>query len=100
MYDNNRRNWFKKVGLGVVGLSLGQLETFANSNPIPDFSTRNLNDTKILLRSNENPYGPSPLARIAMSESIDKSNRYDWSIASELISEIANKTMFLIKTFF
>jgi len=91
MNDNNRRNWLKKVGLGVVGLSLGQLETFANPSSISDFSIQNLNDSPILLRSNENPYGPSPLARIAMSESIDFSNRYGWERTSELISEIAKK---------
>jgi len=86
---NNRRNWLKKVGLGVVGLGLGQFETLAN--PTSDYFNSNPNDTRILLRSNENPYGPSPLARIAMAESINISNRYGWEKTSELISEIAKK---------
>ncbi|WKD86883.1 Putative phenylalanine aminotransferase [Polaribacter huanghezhanensis] len=86
---SNRRNWLKQVGLGVVGLGLGQIETFAN--PIPNYFVSNPNDTRILLRSNENPYGPSPLARTAMTESINISNRYGWTQTSELITLIAKK---------
>lgn len=86
---SNRRNWLKKVSLGVVGLGLSQLETFAS--PIPDYFDIETGDLPILLRSNENPYGPSPLARVAMTENINSSNRYGWKLTSELTSEIAKK---------
>lgn len=83
--ENNRRNWLKKVGLGFAGLSLGQLDTFANTNTIIDDINLESNYSRILLRSNENPYGPSPLARIAMKESVNISNRYGWALKTTMI---------------
>ena len=87
---SNRRNWLKQIGLGAVGLGLCQFETFANTPPetyiVPD-----LDQSPILLRSNENPYGPSPLARAAMQKSINNSNRYGWNLSDELIALIATK---------
>ena len=61
--ENNRRDWLKKVGLGFAGLSLSQLNIFANTTTLIDTINLESNDFRILLRSNENPYGPSPLAR-------------------------------------
>ncbi|MBJ2127163.1 histidinol-phosphate transaminase [Flavobacterium sp. IB48] len=87
---SNRRNWLKQIGLGAVGLGLCQFETFANTPPetyiLPD-----VDQSPILLRSNENPYGPSPLARAAMQKSINNSNRYGWNLSDELIALIATK---------
>jgi histidinol-phosphate aminotransferase len=87
---NNRRNWLKKVSLGAVGLSIIPFETFANS-PAEDYISSILDKSPILLRSNENPYGPSPLARIAMTKSVNSSNRYGWNLYPELIAAIAKK---------
>ncbi|UPZ15953.1 histidinol-phosphate transaminase [Flavobacterium humidisoli] len=87
---NNRRNWLKKVSLGAVGLSLCHFETFANT-PSENYIFPDAEKSPILLRSNENPYGPSPLARTAMQKSISNSNRYGWDISDELISLIAKK---------
>ena len=57
-------------------------------NIINDFE----NDTNlIILRSNENPYGPSPLARKAFAENVNISNRYNWDIEAQIISAIALK---------
>jgi histidinol-phosphate aminotransferase len=86
---NNRRNWLKQIGLGTIALGFSQFETFAN--PSADYVLPNFNKSPILLRSNENPYGPSPLARAAMAKSINSSNRYGWDLSSELISAIAQK---------
>ncbi|WP_394773317.1 histidinol-phosphate transaminase [Flavobacterium sp.] len=87
---NNRRNWLKQIGLGTISLGFIPFETFANplaeDYVLPDFDT-----SPILLRSNENPYGPSPLARIAMTKSVNNSNRYGWDLESELISALAKK---------
>lgn len=80
----------KKVSIGAVGFGLGQIETLAK--PIQqDYSNPNEADLPITLRSNENPYGPSPLAQTEMAKNINKSNRYGWKITSELINEIAKK---------
>jgi len=43
----------------------------------------------IRLGSNENPHGPSPLARKAMMEAVNTSNRYPWNTTSALIDKIA-----------
>jgi histidinol-phosphate aminotransferase len=87
---NNRRNWLKQVGLGTIGLGLTSFETFANPSP-ENYISLDLDQSPILLRSNENPYGPSPLARAAMQKSINSSNRYGWNLSGELISLIAKK---------
>jgi len=86
---NNRRNWLKQIGLGTIGLGFFQLEAFAN--PTEEYILPDLDNSPILLRSNENPYGPSPLARTAMAKSINTSNRYGWTLWPELIKLIAIK---------
>nr|WP_294785420.1 aminotransferase class I/II-fold pyridoxal phosphate-dependent enzyme [uncultured Flavobacterium sp.] len=87
---NNRRDWLKKVSLGAVGLGFCQFEVFAKT-PSENFIISDVEKSPILLRSNENPYGPSPLARTAMQKSINNSNRYGWDLSGELISLIAKK---------
>lgn len=67
---NNRRLWLKQAGLGIVGLSIGQLKTFAS--PTPALFNPDPTNIPIQLGLNENPYGPSHLARIAMIENINK----------------------------
>jgi len=89
--ENSRRNWMKKIGLGVASLSVAQLNTFANTNAMLDNLTVVSDNSQILLRSNENPYAPSPLARIAMRKSVEISNRYGWALTPELIELIAKK---------
>ncbi len=86
---NNRRNWLKQIGLGTIGLGFCQLEAFAS--PAEEYILPDLDNSPILLRSNENPYGPSPLARAAMAKSINTSNRYGWTLWPELITLIAKK---------
>jgi len=87
---NNRRNWLKQISLGTIGLGIIPFETFANPS-VEECFLPNLDKSPILLRSNENPYGPSPLARTAMAKSVNSSNRYSWNLASELITAIAKK---------
>lgn len=83
---NTRRDWLRQTGLAVAGLGLLPLEGLA----IPTISNaREISDEVIRLRANENPYGPSLLARKAMSEAVSKSNRYGWQLASELITVVA-----------
>ncbi len=42
----------------------------------------------IKLSSNENPYGPSPMARKAMTEAVNGSNRYPWETTTQLRQRI------------
>ncbi|WP_291133024.1 pyridoxal phosphate-dependent aminotransferase [Flavobacterium sp. UBA7682] len=85
----NRRNWLKQTSLGIVGLGIIPFESFAV--PTKEDLIEEKNVSLIRLRSNENPYGPSVLARNAMSDSINVSNRYDWELTDELIGKIAQK---------
>ena len=90
--ETNRRLWLKKIGIGVAGIGLANFTSFASplekENLINNFE--NDNDL-IFLRSNENPYGPSPLARKAFLDNVNISNRYNWDVATELISDLAKK---------
>lgn len=44
----------------------------------------------IKLSSNENPHGPSPLARKAMIDAVSSSNRYPWEVTTQLRQRIAS----------
>jgi histidinol-phosphate aminotransferase len=86
---NNRRNWLKHTSLGIIGLGIIPFESFAI--PTTEIIIEEKNVIPIRLRSNENPYGPSALARNAMSNCINVSNRYNWELSDELIEKIAQK---------
>ncbi len=88
--QTNRRNWLKQIGLVSAGLSIAPFKTFAlpETNLLTPAPT---GDSPIRLSANESPYGPSPLARVAMAESINNSNRYNWNTTGDLISALAEK---------
>ncbi|HVW94419.1 MAG TPA: histidinol-phosphate transaminase [Mucilaginibacter sp.] len=84
----DRRFWIKQMGLGIVGLGLTRIPSLA----APGISRPAANDKlPIILRSNENPYGPSPSAQKAIADHLTFSNRYHWDIAPQLIEELAGK---------
>jgi len=89
MLESNRRHWLKQIGLSVAGIGLSNLDAIsAPKDLLVKYSANNL---PIRLSSNENPYGPSPLARAAMIENINISNRYNWELSTELIKAVAKK---------
>jgi len=90
--EANRRLWLKKIGIGVAGIGLANFNSLAaplvSDNLINSFET----DTDLIfLRSNENPYGPSPSARKAFVDNANISNRYNWDVAEQLISDLAKR---------
>lgn len=85
----NRRNWLKQIGMGVAGVSMAPLENIAGT--FSELSADQINDKPIRLVANENPYGPSPLARKAMAENMIFSNRYNGELLNTLISRVAQK---------
>jgi histidinol-phosphate aminotransferase len=87
--QTNRRNWLRQLSIVTAGLSVGTIKTFAT--PSNHYFKNHTGDSPIILRSNENPYGPSPLARLAMTDHINSSNRYNWNLGSELITALAKK---------
>ncbi len=86
----NRRTWLKQIGMGMAGLSIAPLESFASGrrDPLYDLFPQ---DNITRLSSNENPYGPAPSAIAAMTAAIQLSNRYNWNYSSQLIEAIAAK---------
>ncbi|MBX2923710.1 MAG: histidinol-phosphate aminotransferase family protein [Chitinophagaceae bacterium] len=82
----NRRNWLKQMGLGMAGLGIGKFETIAA--PAGNFPA---DDEPIRLVANENPYGPSPLAKKAMADHISLSNRYTRNLTDTLRAALAKK---------
>ena len=72
----NRRLWLKQMGLGIVGLSIGQLKAFVS--PTPALFNPDPTDIPIRLDLNENPYGPSPLARVAMLKAAIEKQQHNW----------------------
>jgi histidinol-phosphate aminotransferase len=65
-----RRLWLKQTAFVLAGLGI-KTDVFA----VPNYLSPPADDM-ILLNSNENAYGPSPLARKAIMEHYQKSNRY------------------------
>lgn len=88
--ETNRRLWLKKIGIGVAGVGLTNFNLFASPIESEILINRFENETNLIfLRSNENPYGPSPLARKAFVDNANISNRYNWDVATQLISDLA-----------
>src|SRR6476660_3435218 len=87
----SRRLLLKQIGLGIAGIGMGNLELAAS--PAGILSTKEIPGTagRIFLNANENPYGPSPLARQAIADKLTMSNRYNWELASQLITMLAKK---------
>lgn len=89
--STNRRFWIKQVGLGIVGVGLSSFKSIASPAILGAIESKGIGNVPILLRSNENPYGPSPLVLKAFSENLKMSNRYNWEISPQLISSISKK---------
>lgn len=88
--ETNRRLWLKKIGIGIAGIGLTNFNSFASPLVSENLINSFENDANLIfLRSNENPYGPSPLARKAFVDNANISNRYNWDVATQLISDLA-----------
>ena len=68
----DRRDWLRQATLTIGGMSIAS-EVI---NRLPISGKRY--STELRLHANENPYGPSSLARKAMSDAISSSNCYPW----------------------
>lgn len=105
MYTNkiNRRKWMRSAGLLTAGLA-GAPSLFANTTAEEktwyegvrsweqslSFSPK-MQNLKARLLANENPFGPSPLAKLAIMESVGMGNRYGHSEAAKLKEILAEK---------
>lgn len=78
-----RRHWLRQSTLALAGISIAT-DIFGKQEKL--FSP---SSTDILLNSNENPYGPSPMARRAIQENYMRSNRYPDDYINSLKQKIA-----------
>jgi histidinol-phosphate aminotransferase len=85
----SRRNWLKTIGLLGAGSLLPLPASIAS--PLDSFFPDAPAGGPVRLSSNENPYGPSPKARLAMTNSSGIANRYQWSMIRELNTMLAAK---------
>jgi histidinol-phosphate aminotransferase len=87
-----RREMLRHSALAVAAFAFSR-ETFANE--IATTHRRILLDGSepsiIKLSSNENPHGPSPMARKAMADAVNGSNRYPWDVTTQLRERIAKE---------
>jgi histidinol-phosphate aminotransferase len=84
----NRRNWLKQSGLAIAGMTMLNKTAFAG--PVAETEVQSPPEF-IRLTSNENPFGPSPMARKAMSKAVEISNRYPWDDTTRLREKIGNR---------
>lgn len=101
----NRRNWLKRTALFTTGVALTpgiNLQARSARQQNENFFEHQLSwewekqmdkrpELKARLLANENPFGPSDKARLAIMESVAVGNRYGHGDAAELISLIAKK---------
>jgi histidinol-phosphate aminotransferase len=83
-----RRQLLKQSAFAIAAFSFSR-ELFANAS----ITNLDINSsTLIRLGSNENPHGPSTLAKQAMIDAVGISNRYQWDMNTVLKTEIAKMT--------
>ena len=90
----NRRDWLKaaltlSAGLPIGTALAGQLMRTPVSEAERNFYATNPGPFKIRLDSNENPYGPSEKARLAVQQILSEGNRYPDAPLDELKETIA-----------
>ncbi|MGY4537117.1 histidinol-phosphate aminotransferase [Mucilaginibacter sp. UYNi724] len=97
----NRRNWIKSSAFVAGGLAFCS-GTISKLSAMPKRilkSPRALTDREVAaaapfdlkarLLANENPFGPSPAAKKAIADSLDKSYQYPFMLGSQLSGKIA-----------
>lgn len=89
-YALNRRQWLKTSALAVAGLMAGP-DFFACRTESSHAHRPLASDDIIMLHNNESPFGISPNARHAITESIHLSNRYPHGYYPDLKNLIAER---------
>lgn len=93
MKNLNRRQWLRLSTLTSAGAMLGSVQSLAKSNSYDflDEKISLISNEIVKLSSNENPFGPSPKVREAMTNAFDLTCRYPYSYQPKLIEMIAQK---------
>lgn len=80
-----RREWLKQSSMVLASVG------FIPSLFVGEKMIYPLPEATIRLHANENPYGPSPLARAAMAAAVVNSNRYPWEQTTLLREKIGQQ---------
>ncbi|MGC4020790.1 MAG: histidinol-phosphate transaminase [Cyclobacteriaceae bacterium] len=91
----SRREWFKSTaalstGLVISSSILNKLMAAPMSEAEKDFISK-IQNGKVRLNANENPYGPSQKAREAVVQILSEGNRYPFDSINDLKSVLAKK---------
>lgn len=83
----DRRQLLRQSALAVAAFAFSR-DTFSRETEkiIQTYGSADV----IKLSSNENPHGPSPMARKAMADAVNSSNRYPWNVTTQLQQKIAS----------
>jgi histidinol-phosphate aminotransferase len=81
-----RRDWLKQVSIATAAATGFIPSLYAGEKRVYVPAA-----TQIRLHANENPYGPSPLARAAMAAAVNSSNRYPWDLTTALREKIGQQ---------
>lgn len=85
-HRHSRRQWIRNGILAASALPFTPIASFAQKNIVVFAHTE-----VIELNANENPYGPSEKARLAIIDSLHRGNRYPMEWRAELKAAIAVK---------
>lgn len=95
MENVSRRNWFKSAaGLTAGFVAIPSLVEELMAAPVSEAERLHIlvaNGKIVRLGSNENPYGPSPKAREAVSVSLNEGNRYAFEATTEFKKFLAER---------
>lgn len=90
--ETSRRKWLTQTGWVLAGLGIAGVErTIASPVRKTRYPLSDTPDGHVRLSFNENPYGPSPMAREAMADAVHISNRYPWEMIHEFIAAVAKR---------
>ncbi len=92
MEQLDRRQWLRTAGLAGAFSLLGGWQGLAEAaTPAHSRLFRAHNAPPVRLSSNENPYGPSPQVREALTAAFDEACRYPYGALRELTQLLAEK---------
>ena len=86
----SRRQWLKSSVAGVAGLAVAQRLLVAPAQAQHEIKKGTKRAELVRLSGNENPFGPSQAATMAMMQNLERSFRYAFAETQTLVKQIAD----------